>query len=47
MDLVGWIDVRQVRDRWRALLNNADFEKFLSGWTTDDFSKRAQPWIVN
>jgi hypothetical protein len=46
---MGWIDVAQDKDQWRALANTVmnlrvlqNAEKFLSSYTTCGFSRRAQ-----
>jgi hypothetical protein len=46
---MGWIDVAQDRNRWRALVNTAinlrvpsNFVKFLSSCTTGGLSRRPQ-----
>jgi hypothetical protein len=46
---VGWIDLLQDRENWRALVNTVmnlqvpqNVEKFLSICATGDFSRRAQ-----
>jgi hypothetical protein len=48
-DGMDWIDLAQVRDQWRALLNTVmnlrvpyNAGKFLSGCTIGSFSRRAQ-----
>jgi hypothetical protein len=49
LDVMGWSDLAQDRDQWRALVNTVmnlliplNAGKFLSSCTTGGFSRRAQ-----